>query len=329
MLRVIVAVAAAAAGGGAVLLHRRDRAAEREFARVHAERLREERRMEERISDLESQAEELGQVRAALSRKLNAKRSELTRLRGEHADLLRRYAKAELERAAALESARLAQTPGTAVAPKLTPVAFLRANAALDALARGPRHPQPRALGSTPAGPLAVRPAGTQPRRAPALPAPGAVPQVAAARAELARTERPEPLEPARHRHDQPAAERASGHQPGGGADATEVRPVADRPSEPTSAPAHHLPAPVRPAAAVAVVPQAAPRPRTVPEPGFDYFGLGRPLAARAASPQGPAGSEDLADVIGDELTHEDPAVIDLTEHDETETIDVRELRAL
>ena len=61
---------------------------------------------EERIAELEADAEESAELRTALNTRLRAKRAELARLRNEHAELLRRYATAETERASALEGRR-------------------------------------------------------------------------------------------------------------------------------------------------------------------------------------------------------------------------------
>ncbi|MCZ1008288.1 hypothetical protein O1L68_17770 [Streptomyces lydicus] len=105
--RVLAAGAAAAALTGAVLLRTWDRTAGRRVAELDRARVRDEWRTEERIAELETDVEESRERRAALDAKLRAKRAELARLRTEHADLLRRYATAETERASALEGRRL------------------------------------------------------------------------------------------------------------------------------------------------------------------------------------------------------------------------------
>ncbi|MFI9051808.1 hypothetical protein [Streptomyces sp. NPDC053427] len=105
--RVLAAGAAAAAIGGAVLLRTWDRKAGKQVAELTRARVRDEWRTEERIAELETDVEESREIRTALDAKLRAKRAELARLRSEHAELLRRYATAETERASALEGRRL------------------------------------------------------------------------------------------------------------------------------------------------------------------------------------------------------------------------------
>ncbi|MCK7627964.1 hypothetical protein MUU72_33580 [Streptomyces sp. RS10V-4] len=105
--RVLAAGAAAAAVTGAVLLRTWDRTAGKRVAELTRARARDEWRTEERIAELETDVEEAREIRAALDAKLRAKRAELARLRSEHAALLRRYANAETERASALEGRRL------------------------------------------------------------------------------------------------------------------------------------------------------------------------------------------------------------------------------
>ena len=117
--RVLAAGAAAAALTGAVLLRTWDRAAGRRVAELTRARVRDEWRTEERIAELETDVEESRELRAALDTKLRAKRAELARLRSEHAELLRRYATAETERASALEGRRLLAIEAAAPAKAL------------------------------------------------------------------------------------------------------------------------------------------------------------------------------------------------------------------
>ncbi|WP_434594318.1 hypothetical protein [Streptomyces sp. A5-4] len=90
-----------------------------------------------------------------------------------------------------------------------------------------------------------------------------------------------------------------------------------------------------RPAAASAVVPYAAlRRPSSRVEGGFDFFGTQKPAAAAIEAVQ----NVDLADVVGEEALEAARMVagtsravghvIDLTAHDETEQLDVAELRS-
>ncbi|NED90401.1 hypothetical protein G3I76_61270, partial [Streptomyces sp. SID11233] len=112
--------------------------------------------------------------------------------------------------------------------------------------------------------------------------------------------------------------------------------------------PAAALPAPLRPSrelpsqelperraapAAASVVPYAAARRHLVPQGSFDFFGTQKAHAAIES-----VQNEDLADVVGEEAlaAHRTGAtenravgkVIDLTAHDETEQLDVAELRS-
>ncbi|MFI7101747.1 hypothetical protein ACIBK8_20545 [Streptomyces sp. NPDC050161] len=118
--RGLAAGAAAAAVTGSVLLRVWDRKAGKRVAELSRARTRDEWRTEERIAELETDVEEAREIRAALDTKLRAKRAELARLRTEHADLLRRYATAETERASALEGRRLLAIEAAAPAKELT-----------------------------------------------------------------------------------------------------------------------------------------------------------------------------------------------------------------
>ncbi|WP_199185737.1 hypothetical protein [Streptomyces carminius] len=105
-LRVLTAGAALAAVAGAVLLRHWDREAGRRVAEVRAARATAEWRAEERQAELETELEEAAELRRKVEITLREKQAELTRLRTEHAALLRRYATAETERASALEGRR-------------------------------------------------------------------------------------------------------------------------------------------------------------------------------------------------------------------------------
>jgi hypothetical protein len=105
-LRLLVAAAAAAAVTGAVLMRAWDRTAGRRVAELTRARASDQWKTEERIAELEADLEEARELRAKLDAKLRAKRVELAGLRNEHAELLRRYATAETERASALEGRR-------------------------------------------------------------------------------------------------------------------------------------------------------------------------------------------------------------------------------
>ncbi|MFG1809971.1 hypothetical protein [Streptomyces sp. NPDC049040] len=152
VIRVITAATALTAIAGAALARAWDRSAGREVAELEAARVREEWRTDERVAELETDLDESREIRGRLEKKLRAKRSEMARLRTEHADLLRRYATAEAERARALEKNRqlrvgeaprqLALTAGTSA---LGPAAFLKAEQALRDLSRNAAKQQAQA----------------------------------------------------------------------------------------------------------------------------------------------------------------------------------------
>jgi len=138
VLRVMAAEAAAAAVFGGFLLRRWDRSAGRRITELEAARVRDEWHAEERVAELEGELDESREIRGRLENKLRAKRAELARLRTEHADLLRRYATAEAERARTLEDRRQLVIGATA-GPRHAPVgaaAYLKADEALRNLGR-------------------------------------------------------------------------------------------------------------------------------------------------------------------------------------------------
>ncbi|MGW0775284.1 hypothetical protein ACWGI0_12925 [Streptomyces sp. NPDC054802] len=310
VLRLLVAAAAAAAVTGAVLMRSWDRSAGRRVAELTRGRAGDQWKAEERIAELEADVEESRELRLKLDARLRAKRVELAALRNEHASLLRRYATAETERASALEGRRQLAIEAAAPAKELppagstpTPATFLRAAKALENLSRN------------------------------------AAAQEAGRIAEEAR--RRDLAERAREA-DEPQGK----HAAGGGAAEQRVRP-------PSALPARPVPA------AAAIVPYGAQRSRVKrPEGGFDFFGTAAEGSAQAPGTGGGAtasgtGSmraveapgtqkaieavqhEDLADVVGEEALAAQRVVcpravgkvIDLTAHDETEQLDVAELR--
>ncbi|WP_129841669.1 hypothetical protein [Streptomyces sp. RFCAC02] len=151
--RVLAAVAAFAAVSGAALLRRWDVEASRRVAREKASAASLSWQLEERQAEVEESRE----LVAAMEEKVGAKRAELGRLRTEHADLLRRYATAESERARALEGRRRlaleaaeparALTTGAADhrtrAGAPTPLTYLQAHEALRRLGRPAPAPEP------------------------------------------------------------------------------------------------------------------------------------------------------------------------------------------
>ncbi|WP_406014414.1 hypothetical protein OG520_22770 [Streptomyces sp. NBC_00984] len=294
VLRGLVAASAVAAVTGAYLMRSWDQEAGRRVAELTRARAGDEWRAEERLAELEADLEESRELRARLETKLRRKRVELANLRGEHAALLRRYANAETERASALEGRRQLAIEAAA-APRELPAAR-----------------------STPTSAAYLRAA----QALEDLSRNGAL-QEARRTAEQARkrdlAERSREVEERQGKHA--ADEDRTGAQ--------HLRPPAALPAPRPSA---ALP-PARTAPATAVAPYAAARRHLVPQGSFDFFGTQK---ARAAIES--VQDEDLADVVGEEAlaAHRTGTagnrvvgeVIDLTAHDETEQLDVAELRS-
>lgn len=319
VVRLLAAAAAAAAVTGAVLMRSWDRSAGLRVAELHRARTADQWKAEERVAELESDLEEARALRSRLDAKLRAKRVELAGLRGEHADLLRRYATAETERASALEGARV--------------LALESANGAAGDVKALP------AGGSTPT-PEAYRRAAQALRDLPR----NAAAQQARRTIEAARArdlaERARETEEPQGKHAAAAGTEHS--RPAAAAPALALPPAATKvPAVPTAS---------------AIVPYAARRPVQRPEGNFDFFGTQKAAAAIEAVQH-----TDLADVVGEEVLEEartalgaplltpiSPTgapgsplapgqvqaqkqavgqVIDLTAHDETEQLDVAELR--
>ncbi|MFI6419741.1 hypothetical protein ACIBG6_20390 [Streptomyces sp. NPDC050842] len=349
IVRLLAVAAAAAAVTGAVLMRSWDRSAGARVAELNRARTADQWKAEERVAELESDLEESRGLRTRLDAKLRAKRVELAGLRGEHADLLRRYATAETERASALEGRRvlaLEATAGTtatgtaggteakalpAARSTPTPEAYRRAAQALKDLPRNAAAQHARRTAEAarardlaerareteePQGKQAAA-AGTEQHSRTAAPALGPAPAPAAL-----------PAAPATPSSDVEAASAA---------DSESAAPVPVPPTGIAPLPAVQ--------AAAAIVPYAARRPVPRPEGGFDFFGTQKVAAAIEAVQH-----TDLADVVGEEVLEEALAaetpflvplaplpapvppraigeVIDLTAHDETEQIDVAELR--
>jgi len=88
-LRVITVATAVTAIVGAGLARSWDRSAGHQVAELTTLRERDEWRTDERLAELEMDLEESREIRGRIEKKLRAKRSELARLRTEHAVLLR------------------------------------------------------------------------------------------------------------------------------------------------------------------------------------------------------------------------------------------------
>lgn len=313
VLRLLVAAAAAAAVTGGVIMRSWDRSAGRQVAELTRARTADQWKTEERIAELEADLEESRELRAKLDAKLRAKRVELAGLRGEHAALLRRYANAETERASALEGRRQLALETSSPAKELpaagstpTPAAYRQAAQALRDLARN------------------------------------AAAQEARRTAEAARSrdlaERARETEEPQGKH----AAAAGSEQHARPSTAVVPAPSTALSPVPSTASPTAVPAVRAVPAASAIVPYATRR-HTRPEGGFDFFGTQGGQGAQGTQEVAAAieavQDADLADVVGEEVlatvvrrTPEQRAignVIDLTAHDETEQIDVAELRGV
>lgn len=298
VLRVLVAATAAAACVGAYLLRGWDRAAGRTVADLNAVRSRDEWRTDERLAELENDLDESRELRVRLEAALRAKRAELARLRTEHADLLRRYATAESERARVLEGRRQLE---------------------LEAAKR------PIAIGSVPVGADAFRTADEAlrnlGRNAARQQARRTVEE--ARRRDVAASEEPQ----GRHAAADPGTAPALASVSDGGAVIRHSRPSARASALPVRE--HRL----LPAVAAAVLPYAQPHRASASRAlgGFDFFGMQKSSAAQDLADV--VGDEAYAEHEAAEqesATEQESAaeVIDLTAHDETEQFDVRGLRA-
>ncbi|MFD7500030.1 hypothetical protein [Streptomyces sp. NPDC059850] len=323
VIRGLAATAAAAAVVGSVLTRRWDRAAGRRVAEAASETARQEMKYEERIAELEADAEKAAELRTALNTRLRAKRAELARLRNEHAELLRRYATAETERASALEGRRRLALEAGVPSKELT-AAEPSGEAAADAESSGSAESEALALDAYARADEAlsrlVASARQQRERAEAESRSLAV-EREKAEAEAKGQEKTEAKDS--------KAGRAAADPDEDGATVPGKRPAADERDGPDSSP---VPPPHARTAASAVVPYAAARraaSRSVG--GFDYFGTQK-TPPEQQEPE-PEADEDLADVIGAETLAENRKgavgeVIDLTAHEENEPIGIEELRS-
>ncbi|MEU4212097.1 hypothetical protein AB0F13_19165 [Streptomyces sp. NPDC026206] len=313
VIRGLAVAAAAATVVGSVLMRRWDRAAGKRVAQLTAARTRDEWKTEERIAELETDLEETRLLRTRLEGKLRAKRGELARLRTEHADLLRRYATAETGRASALEGRRLLEkggTPGAARALEASAQARRDGRPGVDAFAYRKAADALRDLQSNAAGQRAAAESGTQQAAEPAA----------------------EPV--ARI----PAPADGAAKKQGGKKQAAKAPKAAVSAKNEPASDAGKTPKVIAPAAALPSDVPVARRPASRAQGGFDFFGNGNGGGSdkgkdgkKQSRPAASVEDQDLADVVGEEALADaeaDGDVIDLTAHDETEQIDVVELRS-
>ncbi len=171
VLRPLIVLSAAVTLAVGVVLRRWDMEAGRQVAQERAKRSAANWRAEERQAELDEALEKIG----LLEDKLQAKRVDLGRLRSEYAELLRRYAHSENERANVLESRRRLALEAAA------PTKALPAQSADHRTASGAPTPLTylqahRALTNLPVN--AARQDEARRRREPVYPQPGAVPAV-------------------------------------------------------------------------------------------------------------------------------------------------------
>ncbi|MYY82333.1 MULTISPECIES: hypothetical protein [unclassified Streptomyces] len=340
VLRGLVAAAAAAAVVGSVVMRRWDQTAGKRVAELTRARASDEWRHEERMAEAESDLEESRELRGRLETKLRAKRAELAALRNEHAALLRRYATAETERASALEGRRLlaieATSPEAPALPSRSSGAASGSGA--EDLVPAVRSGAPgRVPGASAPRTESSSPTETGPRTQDAPRTETAPPKDAsAARAQASGRPSASPT-PSLFLRANAALDRMSRTKPPQAAPG--AAPDAEDESRGKPGAADGYAGHER---AVAVAPPAQSR-RQAPQGGFDFFGTKNVAPAALESVQ----NEDLADVVGEEALAVHKAetegefkdapegdaargvgqVIDLTAHDETEQIDVGELR--
>ncbi|MEU7206224.1 hypothetical protein [Streptomyces sp. NPDC045470] len=347
--RVLATGAAAAAVTGSVLLRAWDRTAGKSVAELKNARVRDEWKTDERIAELESDLEESRGIRGKLDTKLRAKRTELARLRSEHAELLRRYATAETERASALEGRRLLAietgtpagelTAGTGDGPDgsvpgaLTAGMYHRAAEALRQLPRsaarqaGSAQARDGEDGQGNSGAATERPAAQDRDRTAAVPKPGGR-KAGGPKPGTSGLGGPKPDGP-KPGASMPAASGAAEAQAGTADGAGRGRDRGSAEQRGAVAGAGSASGLLRvPAAAAVVAPVRAARlPASRLQGGFDFFGTATGTGAvRDGAPQDGPGAgapstvtrrpkpvrrleEDLADVVGDEAVAEQSAL--------------------
>jgi hypothetical protein len=135
VLRVLVAAVCVGACAAAVLLRQRERAAQTDLDSERSARGRDEARFEERVAELEYQAEVAEEQVKRLERRVLAQRSQLAHAEAAHAQLLRDRARSAAEQAVRdAETAQVLEAAKRGVRP--TPAAFLKAANVLRGLER-------------------------------------------------------------------------------------------------------------------------------------------------------------------------------------------------
>ncbi|WP_052438998.1 hypothetical protein, partial [Streptacidiphilus jiangxiensis] len=135
VLRILVAAVSVGACAAAVLLRQRESATQAALASEQAARGRDEARFEERVAELEYQAEMAEEQVKRLERRVLAQRSQLAHAEAAHAQLLRDRARIAAEQALReADAAQALEVAKRGVRP--TPAAYLKAANTLRSLER-------------------------------------------------------------------------------------------------------------------------------------------------------------------------------------------------
>ncbi|MHA6762273.1 hypothetical protein [Streptacidiphilus sp. PAMC 29251] len=156
VLRTLVVAASVGAFAGAVLLRLREHAGDVELEAEIAARTRDESRFEDRVAELEYQAETAEEQVKRLDRRLLAQRAQITRIESENARLLRDRARAAAEQAAR-ETEEAHRRELAARGSRPTATAYLKAAAALRGLERRAAVGQAQRIAAASAAPPAQR----------------------------------------------------------------------------------------------------------------------------------------------------------------------------
>ncbi|QMU79563.1 hypothetical protein GXW83_31520 [Streptacidiphilus sp. PB12-B1b] len=259
LLRVLVVATAVGAASAAVLLRLRERAGELELETEVSARARDEARFEDRIAELEYQAETAEEQVKRLERRLLAQRSQLARAEGDNQRLLRERARLAAEQAArAAEEARRREAALRGIRP--TPTAYLKAASVLRGLERRAAVGQAQRIAAKGSGRILDRVPALVPV---AVPPPVAGPAPASVRLTVSRPEqqpqaRPEIAAQAAPAAAAPTVPAAAAPSAPAAAASTGAAPTAAAPAAAPAAPAAPAPAAAAPAAPAEVDARAA-----------------------------------------------------------------------
>ncbi|MFF7458542.1 hypothetical protein [Kitasatospora sp. NPDC008115] len=323
LVRSVGVAAVLATLGFAVLLRQRDRAARAAAEVSVAQRLRAEEQFEEQLAEAEYAAEVAEERATRFGRRLTAEKSRLAKAETEIARLLKERAVTVAEQA--LKEAEAAQRALAATRPRhpASPAAYVRAAAVLRQLERRAqqqeaqreqeaRREAERAAGAEVALRARTAPATTS---APAVPADTARPVLTATVGQLGGVPAVPPVRAAERQRPRPAASPAPRPQGfsffGRGAGAA-VRPAAPAPA-------------VR---SVEELGERADLADVVGDEAIAAQALEQEQARTREQPVVRATAAEAQTQVLPQVQDAGPGVVDLTPHDETEQIEVPELRA-